>query len=119
MNAIFAPAVKFSGKLPYRVKFLMVGGLMLLPPLTFGYLLASEHGLDHVGFACVAVSLAANLLVLYLFTGLYFSISQTVSSFAAAIARFSKGDLGARVAVSTADEMGTVGKAFNEMGKEV
>lgn len=119
MSKLFAPALTLSNRLRYRQKFLLIGGLMALPVFTCAYLLWKDIQLSGGLQALVIVSIVCSLLVLYLFIGLYLSTRKTISLFDAAIVRFSKGDLSARVQANTSDEMGQVAKAFNAMGKEV
>ncbi|HKO88103.1 MAG TPA: methyl-accepting chemotaxis protein [Burkholderiales bacterium] len=119
MSKLFAPALGLSNRLRYRQKFLLVGALMGLPVLTCAYILWSDMQL-HAGVrALVIVSIVCSLLVLYLFIGLYLSTTRTIALFDAAIVRFSKGDLSARVQANTVDELGQVAKTFNAMGKEI
>jgi methyl-accepting chemotaxis protein len=118
MSKLFAPATGFGRRLANRTKFVLIGCLSGIPMAILIYIL-SDPEVPRTDKVLIIVALVCGFLGLYLFTGLYFSTRETVAAFAAAIARFSKGDLSARVKLENSDEMGAVAQAFNAMGKEV
>ncbi|MFN2348738.1 MAG: methyl-accepting chemotaxis protein [Thioalkalivibrio sp.] len=66
----------------------------------------------------LAVVAAVLLLLAYLFTGLYRSINASVQRIGEATQRMAGGDLTTRVTVDTRDEMGQVGRQFNDMAEQ-
>ncbi|MBK6636991.1 MAG: HAMP domain-containing protein [Rhodocyclaceae bacterium] len=63
----------------------------------------------------IVAMLAVGGLVLVAFLSAYISIMRGLHGLAAAVKTMADGDLGARINVTTRDELGTVGKQFNEM----
>jgi methyl-accepting chemotaxis protein len=66
----------------------------------------------------LAVVAAVLLLLAYLFTGLYRSINVSVQRLGEATQRMAGGDLTTRVTLDTRDEMGQVGRQFNDMAEQ-
>jgi len=61
------------------------------------------------------LAIAVFLLLFYLFAAFYRSVNQTVGSLRRTAVRIADGDLSARAAVDTRDELREVGEAFNAM----
>ncbi len=96
--------------------------LATLPPITAGVAVLAvglfqegEPGLDGLGLA-IAVSAAIALTVNLLFTALLAdSVVSPIRRLERATARVGSGELSTRVPVSSADETGTLTRAFNQM----
>lgn len=61
------------------------------------------------------IDLICLVAMLYMLTGLYISIKNTVHSLQAAVGRLSKGDLTTRIALTTQDELRDICDAFNHI----
>jgi len=120
MKILLTPGLKLCSSLGNEQKFALIA-LLILAPLAIQTLNALDVGLPPaVTFQTLSIaSLVAGALSLYLLAALYVSQNQTTQLFAAAIARFAKGDLSARINMGSIDEMGRVAKSFNDMGKEI
>ncbi|OIR00424.1 methyl-accepting chemotaxis protein PctC [mine drainage metagenome] len=118
MKHLFVPAYKLCDGLSFATKFRAVGVLLLLPLGSMAYLLFDAGLAPGVHYLLLG-ALLTGLLGLYLLGGMFFSITGTISSFVAAIDRFSQGDLAAQVHSSAKDELGHVAVQFNAMRQDV
>lgn len=69
-----------------------------------------------VGVSATIIVLAG-LLIIYLFAGLYISISRTVKNLVIAAEELANGSLYCRVQIETKDELAKVGSSFNHMAE--
>ena len=74
----------------------------------------AEHATD-VFRGILATFIAAVLVIAYLFAGAYLSILRSIRDLGAAANAVAAGDLRARAACTTRDEIGMVGQSFNAM----
>lgn len=117
MKALLLPASALCDRLAYGAKFGLIGALILL-----ACVLPALGALDQAPGLAAPLGIAGlvcGALALYMLAALCISQHATVASFSGAIARFAKGDLSARIPVTTRDEMGTIAAAFNAMGAEI
>ena len=61
------------------------------------------------------ISLATLLIAMYLFAGIYYSTTHSISTLSRAAAKFASGDLCQRIALETRDEIAQMGESFNQM----
>jgi diguanylate cyclase (GGDEF)-like protein/PAS domain S-box-containing protein len=61
------------------------------------------------------IAIATLIVALYLFAGIYFSTTESISTLADAATRFAAGDLSQRTRLDTRDEIAQVGDSFNQM----
>jgi len=88
----------------------------LLP--TLGKLIETRiAGLDSRLYLILGLAALMVLVVVYLTVGMYLSIVGGVARLAEGAQKIADGDLTARVAVGTKDEMARVGKGFNSMAE--
>jgi len=64
------------------------------------------------GIACLTL-----LIALYLFAGIYYSTTHSISTLSQAAVRFASGDLSQRAALETRDEIAQLGESFNQMAE--
>ena len=118
MKSILAPACKIVDGLSFSSKFFLVGALLLLSPAVLVYILLFAQ-LNPTLQGLVLVALGAAVLGAYFLAGTFYSITETIASFASAIARFSNGDLAAHVQTSSRDQLGSIATSFNDMRKNL
>ncbi|HVV57839.1 MAG TPA: HAMP domain-containing methyl-accepting chemotaxis protein [Gaiellaceae bacterium] len=82
-------------------------------------LVARSNRLASARTRVVAVSVVFGLLALYLFLGLFRSVSTSLGAILLAARRIAERDLGARAEVSTRDEVGDVGGQFDRMAEQI
>ncbi len=82
----------------------------------FDEILAQRIGDDvRTEFITISIVVVVLLIVAYLFTGLYFSVNHGVQEIGTAAKAMAKGDLTARAALASQDEMQQIASDFNDM----
>jgi len=115
MKFLLAPGIALCGRLGHGQKYGLIT-LFLLVPLTTSLL--ELFSVVETPWTA-AISLVGTLVAVYLMLSVATMHAQMTQSLSVAIARFSKGDLSARVALDGRDEMARMARSFNDMGKEI
>ena len=120
MKGLFAPGVALNNRLSYSGKFWLVSCVMAIPAASVIAMLIWGGSLTNlVRYVVGGIALAGVVLDIYLLSSLYHAICETIDTFKVSIMRMAKGDLSARIKLSTRDEMVQVANGFNEMAREI
>jgi len=115
MKMLLAPGMALCNRLGHGQKYGLITLLLLCPIGILAHAVVWGEGSVWLDGAALVATLAA----LYLLAALAEVHGDAATAFSAAIARFAKGDLSARVKLEGRDEMARMARAFNEMGAEI
>lgn len=122
MNVVLSPALLLMNALRLRARFtlLIVTHLIQVACMTTLYMTMTESNAAE-GFVlwAMVINFTVALLGIYLLLGFHSGLHDVSKKFMTALARFAKGDLGARVKVSGRDEFSDIANSFNGMARDI